>query len=62
MCSHIFVEKNHKDMAINNDTATVSVEINSAQASKRLEELQKEAKKFKDALAEARRAGDKVAM
>jgi|GEM_PF-2466960 hypothetical protein len=49
-------------MAINNDTATVSVEINSAQASKRLEELQKEAKKFKDALAEARRAGDKVAM
>jgi len=48
-------------MTINNDTATVSVEIN-AQASKRLEELQQEAKKFKDALAEARRAGDKVAM
>lgn len=49
-------------MAINNDTATVSVGLNSEQASKRLEELQQEAKKFKDALAEARRAGDKVAM
>lgn len=48
-------------MAINSDTATVSVEIN-AQASNRLEELQQEAKKFKDALAKARRAGDKVAM
>lgn len=57
-----FIKKNHKDMAINNDTATVSVEINSEQAKAKLDQLRRDTKKFTDALEEARRTGDKVAM
>ena len=49
-------------MAINNDTATVSVEINSEQAKAKLDQLRRDTKKFTDALEEARRTGDKVAM
>lgn len=47
-------------MAINNDTATVSVEINSEQAKAKLDQLRRDTKKFTDALEEARRTGDKV--
>lgn len=49
-------------MAINNDTATVSVEINSEQAKAKLDQLRRDTKKFTEALAEAWRAGDKMAM
>ena len=49
-------------MAINNDTATVSVEINSEQAKAKRDQLRRDPKKFTDALEEARRTGDKVAM
>lgn len=49
-------------MAINNDTATVSVEINSEQAKAKLNQLQRDARRFKDVLEAAWRAGDKMAM
>lgn len=57
-----FCGKNHKDMAINNDTATVSVEINSEQAKAKLNQLQRDARRLKDVLEAAWRAGDKMAM
>lgn len=49
-------------MAINNDTATVSVVLNSEQARRELEQLQKDAKRFNAALEEAWRTGNKVAI